>query len=88
MVTRIMFIYCLWTKKQTNKQTNKQTIKDKKKPEVIHENRVQPRYNWNIVESGVKHHNPNDNPPPRYQSQNIVLAITIYDDRHQTNHSR
>jgi hypothetical protein len=27
-----------------------------------HTFKIPPRYNWNIVESGVKHNNPNPNP--------------------------
>jgi hypothetical protein len=39
-----------------------------------YEYHLQPRYNWNIVESGIKHHNPN----PEYYlklevSNNILL---------------
>ena len=29
---------------------------------VLHQYNWPPQYNWNIVESGVKHHNPNLNP--------------------------
>ena len=32
---------------------------------------VSPRYNWNIVESGVKHHNPKPN--PRYCTDNMLI---------------
>ena len=28
---------------------------------VLHQLNWPPRYNWNIVEDGVKHHNPNPN---------------------------
>ena len=37
----------------------------------IHQQNWPPRYNWDIVESGVKHHNPNLN-PKMYDSKNIV----------------
>ena len=34
-----------------------------------------PQYNWNIVESGIKHHNPNSNP---VISSQIWFIYTIY----------
>ena len=35
---------------------------------------LSPRYNWNIVESGVEHQNPNPN--PQFQSQATVKAMS------------
>ena len=31
------------------------------------------RYNWNIVESGIKHHNPNLNPQPLFGGLKLDL---------------
>ena len=36
------------------------------------------RYNWNIVESGVKHHNPNPNQKTEFVRENKIIASQIF----------
>ena len=42
---------------------------------LLHQENWRPRYNWNIVESGIKHHNPN----PQQANTRLDLILTQFD---------
>ena len=59
--------------------------------DFLHQWNWQPQYNWNIVESGVKHHEPNQTSPLLWFPQNILLQFSIYFvvfPTRNTNHSK
>ena len=59
---------------KTKKYHCPHSSKNQKIPHCPHssKNQIEKRYNWNIVESGVKHHNPNPNPIEKRYNWNIV----------------